>query len=302
MNQNEKTKSAFVAIVGKPNVGKSSLLNRLLGEKVAIVTSKPQTTRTRITGVLTKGETQFVFIDTPGFHKPKTKLSDAMDKAVTTSIKDVDVAMLLVEPAGRLTEAELDLIGNIKSAGVRSILVINKIDLVKEKEQLAARIAELMERHTFDVVVPVSVLENDGVDLILKELEDCAEEGPHFFPDDTLTDQPERVIAAEIIREKLLLNLQQEIPHGTAVVIEKMRAREDKELIDIEATIYCEKASHKGMIIGKGGAVLKRIASTARGDLEKFLDEKVNLQCWVKVKEDWRNKESMIRNFGLSGD
>lgn len=302
MNQNEKTKSAFVAIVGKPNVGKSSLLNRLLGEKVAIVTSKPQTTRTRITGVLTKGETQFVFIDTPGFHKPKTKLSDAMDKAVTTSIKDVDVAMLLVEPAGRLTEAELDLIGNIKSAGVRSILVINKIDLVKEKEQLAARIAELMELHTFDVVVPVSVLENDGVDLILKELEDCAEEGPHFFPDDTLTDQPERVIAAEIIREKLLLNLQQEIPHGTAVVIEKMRAREDKEIIDIEATIYCEKASHKGMIIGKGGAVLKRIASTARGDLEKFLDEKVNLQCWVKVKEDWRNKESMIRNFGLSGD
>ncbi len=295
-----KSKSAFVAIVGKPNVGKSSLLNKLLGEKVAIVTAKPQTTRTRITGVLTQGETQFVFIDTPGFHKPKTKLSDTMDRIVTTSIKDVDVVMLLVEPAGKLTEAEETLIGNIKSEGVKSILVINKIDLIKEKEQLALRISQLMSLHDFDAVVPVSVLNNDGMDLILEELEKCAQEGPHFFPDDTLTDQPERVIAAEIIREKILLNLQQEIPHGTAVVIEKMRGREDKEIIDIEATIYCEKDSHKGMIIGKSGAVLKRIASSAREDIEKFLGEKVNLQCWVKVREDWRNKESAIRNFGLS--
>lgn len=296
----EQTKSAFVAIVGKPNVGKSSLLNRLLGEKVAIVTSKPQTTRTRITGVLTKDETQFVFVDTPGFHKAKNKLSESMDRAVTSSIQDVDVIMLLAEPVGKLTEAEITLFESVRSQHCKRVLVINKIDLLKEKEQLAARIAELSELCEFDVIVPVSVQENDGIDRLLSELENCAEEGPHFFPDDTLTDQPERVIAAEIIREKILLNLQQEIPHGTAVVIEKMREREDKPIIEIEATIYCEKTSHKGMIIGKGGAMLKRISSTARGDLERFLDEKVFLQCWVKVKDDWRNKESMIRNFGLS--
>lgn len=305
MNGKNIEKSAFVAIVGKPNVGKSSLLNKLLGEKVAIVTAKPQTTRTRITGVLTKDALQLVFIDTPGFHKPKTKLSNAMDRIVTTSIKDVEIIMFLVEPTGRLTEAERTLIENIKGQGAKSILVINKIDLVKDKDQLVQRIAELTELHSFDSVIPVSVMNNDGVDLILKELDRYAEEGPHFFPDDTLTDQPERVIAAEIIREKLLLNLQQEIPHGTAVVIEKMRPREGRgenatELLDIEATIYCEKDSHKGMIIGKSGTMLKRIASSARTDLERFLDAKINLQCWVKVKEDWRNKDSMIKNFGLS--
>ncbi len=294
------SKSAFVAIVGKPNVGKSSLLNQLLGEKVAIVTAKPQTTRTRITGVLTRGSVQLVFIDTPGFHKPKTKLSDAMDRVVTTSIKDVDAVMLLVEPEGRLTEAEHALIDNIRQEGVRSILVINKIDLIPEKARLAARIASLMELHPFDAVVPISVLQNDGLDRLLSELESCAQEGPHFFPDDTLTDQPERVIAAEILREQLLLHLQQEIPHGTAVVIEKLRPREESPIIDIEATIYCEKASHKGMIIGKNGASLKRIATAARQELERFLDQRINLQCWVKVKEDWRNKENLIRNFGLS--
>lgn len=297
---NQKTKSAFISIVGKPNVGKSSLLNKLLGEKIAIVTNKPQTTRTRITGVLTKDTTQFVFIDTPGFHKPKTKLSNSMIKAVTTSIKDVDAVMMLIEPTGKFTEAELELIETIKSAKIPSILIINKIDLIANKEVLIKRINDISAIHKFDTVIPISVLTNDGIPLVFGELDKYATEGVHYFPDDTLTDQPERVIVAEIIREKILMNLHQEIPHGTAVVIEKMREREDKELIDIEAMIYCEKTSHKGMIIGKNGAVLKRIASTARLDIEGFLGVKINLQCWIKVRDDWRNKESMIRNFGLS--
>lgn len=294
------TRSAFVAIVGKPNVGKSSLLNILLGEKIAIVTDKLQTTRTRITGVLTKDETQFVFIDTPGFHKPKTKLSNSMVKAVSSSIKDVDIAMLVVEPSGKLTEAELELIESIKSQKkMPCILVINKID-TQDKEVIARRITELTKLCDFEAVIPASAKDNKGMDIILKELDLLAQEGVHFFPDDTLTDQPERVIVSEIIREKILLNLHQEIPHGTAVVIEKMKEREGKDLIDIDAMIYCEKQSHKGMIIGKNGAVLKRIASTARQDIEQFLDIKINLQCWLKVREDWRNKEGMIRNFGLS--
>lgn len=302
MEQNNQSKSAFVAIVGKPNVGKSSLLNLLLGEKIAIVTSKPQTTRTRIMGVLTNGPVQFVFLDTPGFHKAKTKLSTTMRRVVTTSIKDVDIVMLVVEPRGALTESELSLIENIKAAKIPAILVINKTDLYADKSVVAERIAELTVLYPFDAVVPLSVAEKKGTDALLCELTNYAEEGEHYFPDDTLTDQPERVIAAEIIREKLLLFMQQEIPHGTAVIIEKMREREDRPILDIEATIYCEKASHKGMIIGKGGQSLKRIASAARADLESFLDTKVNLQCWVKVREDWRNQESMIRNFGLSDD
>lgn len=300
--ENTNTKSAFIAIVGKPNVGKSSLLNKLLGEKIAIVTNKPQTTRTRITGVLTKGETQFVFIDTPGFHKPKTKLSNSMINAVKSSIKDVDAIMLLIEPQGKLTEAELTLIESIKNEKVPSLLIINKIDLLDNREVLVKRIEQLMEMHKFDAVIPISVLRDDGIDAVFAEISKQAKEGVHFFPDDTLTDQPERVIVSEIIREKILCNLYQEIPHGTAVVVEKMREREntDKEIIDIDAMIYCEKNSHKGMIIGKSGAVLKRIASTARVDIEEFLGVQVNLQCWIKVREDWRNKESMIKNFGLS--
>lgn len=298
--ENLKTKSAFISIVGKPNVGKSSLLNCLLGEKIAIVTNKPQTTRTRITGVLTKDETQFVFIDTPGFHKAKTKLSNNMIKAVNTSIKDVDGIMLVVEPSGKLTQAELDLIENIKNQKVKKILIINKIDLVSDKSLIAKRIIELNKLCEFDAVIPISVHENDGIDRVFLEINQCAQDGVHFFPDDTLTDQPERVIVAEIIREKILLNLHQEIPHGTAVVIESMKEREDKDIIDIDAMIYCEKDSHKGMIIGKKGAVLKRIASSARNEIEQFLDIKVNLKCWIKVREDWRNKDSMIRNFGLS--
>ena len=292
------TKSAFVAIVGKPNVGKSSLLNTLLGEKIAIVSSKPQTTRTRITGVLTEDVYQWVFLDTPGFHKPKTKLSGHMNKVVTTSVADVDLALFVVEPMGKMTEEELSLVEQFQSRRLPAILVVNKIDLIT-KEQLLSRIAELSALHPFRAVVPVSVAEGEGISVLMDELRANAEEGPHVFPDDTLTDQPERAIAAEIIREKILRNMRDEIPHGTAVDIEKMREREEGGILDIEATIYCERDSHKGMIIGKGGAMLKKIASEARADLEAFLDVKVNLKCWVKVRDDWRNSEKAIRQVGL---
>ncbi len=294
------TKTGFIAIVGKPNVGKSSLLNNLLGEKIAIVTSKPQTTRTKITGVLTKEEKQYVFIDTPGLHKAKNKLGDNMVKAVNTSLRDIDEVLLVVEPMGNINKSELDLIELIKKQQLPCALIINKIDLLKDKESLINRINEFTALHNFDAVIPISVLNNDGVDRVFHELDKHLVESVHFFPDDTLTDQPERVIVAERLREKILLNMQQEIPHGTAVVIERMREREDKNIIDIDATIYCERATHKGMIIGKGGKVLKKIASEARSDIESFLDCKINLQCWVKVKEDWRNKDGLITNFGLS--
>ena len=294
------TKTGFIAIVGKPNVGKSSLLNNLLGERIAIVTSKPQTTRTKITGVLTKKEKQYVFIDTPGLHKAKNKLGDNMVKAVNTSLRDIDEVLLVVEPMGNINKSELDLIELIKKQQLPCALIINKIDLLKDKESLISRINEFTSLHNFDAVIPISVLNNDGVDRVFQELDKHLVESVHFFPDDTLTDQPERVIVAERLREKILLNMQQEIPHGTAVVIERMREREDKNIIDIDATIYCERPTHKGMIIGKGGKVLKKIASEARADIESFLDCKINLQCWVKVKEDWRNKDGLITNFGLS--
>lgn len=295
-----ESKTGFIAIVGKPNVGKSSLLNALLGEKIAIVTSKPQTTRTKITGVLTRGEKQYVFIDTPGLHKARTKLGDNMVKAVNTSLRDIDLVLLVVEPTGAIKQAELDLIQAIKTQHLPAVLIINKIDLLPDKDAIMKRIAEFSGLHTFDAVIPISVAQEDGLDLVFDELDKHLVESVHFFPDDTLTDQPERVIVAERIREKILLNMQQEIPHGTAVVIEKMKEREDKDIIDIDATIYCERATHKGMLIGKGGRVLKKIASEARTDIENFLDCKVNLQCWIKVKEDWRNKDGLINNFGLS--
>lgn len=294
------TKSAFVAIVGKPNVGKSSLLNLLVGEKIAIISDKPQTTRTRITGVLTEGEVQLVFIDTPGLHKPKNKLGDYMVKQVSDSVGDVDCAVLVTDPFGEIMDSERQLIENIKELRLPAILVINKIDTLANKEDMVKKMVALSEMYDFTEVVPISVKERDGTDLLLKLIQDQAQEGPHFFPSDTLTDQPEKVIAAEIIREKVLRNMRDEIPHGTAVVIERMRERQGKNMMDIDATILCEKASHKGMIIGKKGAMLKKIASESRQEIEAFLDSPVNLQCWVKVREDWRNNEFSIRDLGFN--
>lgn len=295
-----KTTSCFVAIVGKPNVGKSSLLNVLLNEKLAIVSNKPQTTRTKITGVLTEQEKQFVFIDTPGLHKAKNRLGDNMVKAVNTSLNDIDVVLLVVEPKGKMVPAESDLIETIKRRKLPAILIINKIDLLKDKAELADRIAQFTALHSFEAVIPVSVLEKDGTDLVRKEIDRYLKESVHFFPDDSLTDQPERVIVSERIREKILHHMHQEIPHGTAIVIERMEERQEKDILDIDAVIYCERKTHKGMIIGKKGAVLKKIASEAREDIEQFFGIQVNLKCWVKIKEDWRNKDSLIQNFGLS--
>ena len=292
-------KTAFIAIVGCPNVGKSSILNRMLGQKIAIVSNKPQTTRTRIIGVLTKGETQLVFTDTPGFHRPKTKLGEKMIKAVSDSIGGVDACLMVVEGLSELKDSEKELIEKFKKQKMPVVLTINKIDLIENKEELMGRIMEMANEYNFEAIVPVSAVKNDGINELLDELMNLAFPSEHFFPDDTLTDQPERVIASEIIREKMLRLLDKEIPHGVAVAIEKMRERSDTDLMDIEATIYCEKESHKGIIIGKGGATLKRISTYARQDMEKFFSCRVNLQCWVKVKEDWRNREGLIHNFGL---
>ncbi len=293
------TKTAFISIVGCPNVGKSSLLNRMLGQKVAIVSNKPQTTRTKIMGVLTNGDTQLVFTDTPGFHKPKNKLGEKMIKAVGDSISGVDAVLFVVEPEGELRAAEKELIERFKREKLPVVLAINKVDTIAEKEKLMAKILEMSSLYNFEAVVPVSAIKGTNMDELVSELEKLAEESVFFFPEDTLTDQPERVIAAEIIREKILRNLDKEIPHGTAVSIEKMREREDGGIMDIDAVIYCEKDSHKGIIIGKKGAMLKKISTRAREDMERFFCCKINLQCWVKVKEGWRNKEGLIHNFGL---
>ena len=301
INTEIRTKSAFVAIVGKPNVGKSSLLNRLLGEKIAIVSAKPQTTRSRIMGVLNagaQGETQLVFTDTPGMHKPKNKLGDYMVKTIVDSIGDVDMCLMVVEESGNLQEAELELIERFKKLDMPAVLAVNKIDRLSDKTKLLERISQLSELYDFAGIIPISAQDGDGLEQLIQKLCDMAEEGPHFFDDDTLTDQPERVIAAEIIREKMLRLLSDEVPHGTAVEIEKMRERPDGSIMDIEATIYCEKESHKGIVIGKGGAMLKKIGSYARTDLERFLEIKINLKLWVKVTPDWRNKAGGLRRFG----
>lgn len=293
------TKTAFIAIVGCPNVGKSSILNRMLGQKIAIVSDKPQTTRTRIMGVLTKDETQLVFTDTPGFHRPKTKLGEKMMEAVDESISGVDAVLFVTEPSGELRPAEKELIERFKKEKLPVILAINKVDTIPEKEQMMARILEFSQLYPFEAIVPVSALRGINMNDLEDELMKLAFESVFFFPEDTLTDQPERVIAAEIIREKILRNLDKEIPHGTAVSIEKMRERENSDILDIDAVIYCEKESHKGIIIGKQGATLKKISTRAREDMEKFFQCKINLHTWVKVKEGWRNREGLIHNFGL---
>lgn len=293
------TKTAFVAIVGCPNVGKSSLLNRMLGQKVAIVTQKPQTTRTRIMGVLTNGETQLVFTDTPGYHRPKTKLGEKMIKAVGEGIAGVDACLFVTEPEGDIRETELELLKRLKAEKAPVVLAVNKIDTVKNKELIMEKILKFTNEFEFEAVVPVSALKNENVDEIIGELNKLTYESVHFFPDDTLTDQPERVLAGEIIREKMLLLLDKEVPHGIAVSIEKMRERPNGDIMDVEATIYCERETHKGIIIGKKGEMLKKISSRARVDMENFFQCKINLQCWVKVKEGWRNREGIIHNFGL---
>ncbi len=293
------TKTAFVAIVGCPNVGKSSLLNRMLGQKVAIVTQKPQTTRTRIMGVLTEGETQLVFTDTPGYHRPKTKLGEKMIKAVSDGVAGMDACLFVTEPEGEIREAELELLKRLKAEKAPVVLAVNKIDTVKQKETVMEKIVKFTNEFDFEAVVPVSALKNENINLIIDELNKLTYESVHFFPDDTLTDQPERVLAAEMIREKALLLLDKEIPHGIAVSIEKMRERSNGGIMDVEATIYCEKDSHKGIIIGKKGDMLKKISTRARVDMENFFQCKINLQCWVKVKEGWRNREGLIHNFGL---
>lgn len=296
------SKNAFITIVGRPNAGKSSLLNALIGEKIAAVSSKPQTTRTKITGVLTNGETQYVFMDTPGMHRAKNKLSEHMIKTVNDSVADVDIALLVTDCTKPVSQSEKDLISGFGKKS-KVILIINKIDLLEDKSEIMNKISEYSALFNFEEIIPVSVLEGDGLDIIMNTLDKFAVEGPHYFPDDTLTDQPEKVIMAEIIREKALNNLNDEIPHGIAVTIENLNERDNasgEAILDISAVIYCERESHKGIVIGKGGSMLRKIGGDARTELEEFFQIKVNLQCWVKVKEGWRNREGMIRNFGLS--
>ena len=290
------TKTAIVTIAGRPNVGKSTLTNHLVGEKITIVSNKPQTTRNRICGIVTQGNTQFVFVDTPGFHKPKTKLGDYMVNAVKDSIADVDLTLLVVEPIASVGIQEEALIEQLAAKRTPVILVINKIDTV-EKDKLLEVIAAYNEVFEFDSIIPISAKTGDGVDALMAECEKYALEGPFLFPDDVTTDQPERQVMAEIIREKLLWCLEKEIPHGTAVEITTFTER-DNGIIDIDATIYCEKASHKGIIIGKQGAMLKKISSLARHDIEKFMGAKVYLETWVKVKQNWRDNANFVRSFG----
>lgn len=292
----EVKRSGFIAIVGKPNVGKSTLLNKLIGEKIAIVSSKPQTTRNKITGVVTDGDVQMVFVDTPGLHRSHSKLDDHMRKAISDSLSDVDAALLLIEPDKTVNEAEHELIDRLASQKIPTILVINKIDTVK-KEVLAQAIAVWSERVDCAAFVPVSAVTGDGIESLIKEIKALMPEGPRYFPEDMMTDQPERLIIADIVREKLLLLLSDEVPHGVAVTVERMKDR--KNIVDIDANIYCEKESHKGIIIGKGGRMLKTVGTEARTDIEKLLDCHVNLQLWVKVKEDWRNRENVIKSFGF---
>ena len=300
MNFNDK--SAFIAIIGRPNVGKSSILNKLLGQKVAIVSSKPQTTRTRIMGVLTEGKDQLVFLDTPGMHKPKNSLGDYMVRSINESVAGVDACLLVTEAGQEIRENERMLIEKVKKLDLPCVLAINKTDTINDKEVILEQIIKYSKEMDFDAIVPVSAETGSKLDELKEELKKFTSEGGHFFPDDTLTDQPEKVLAAEMIREKILRLTEKEIPHGTAVVIERMKMRDDKNLMDIDATIYCERDTHKGILIGKKGAMLKKISTYARQDMENFFGCKVNLKTWIKVKEDWRNKENLMRSFGFDSN
>ncbi len=295
----EMPSSVFVALVGRPNVGKSSLTNYLVGEKVAIVTKKPQTTRSRITGVITKGPVQYVLMDTPGIHAARNKLDARMTQTAAASLKDVDVTMMLFEPAGEFTDAELTMVKALQKGGP-AIAVINKVDLLDNFAALEARRKQLKEFGCFDHIVTISAKDGTGCDELFAMLKPYGNEGPHYFDDDAFTDMPEKELVAELVREKALLFLREEVPHGIAVVVERFKERPDKDLIDIDVDIYCERKSHKGMIIGKGGQMLKKIASAARMDIEELLGVKVNLQCWVKVREDWRDNELQLNSLGFA--
>ena len=295
----EMPSSVFVALVGRPNVGKSSLTNYLVGEKVAIVTKKPQTTRSRITGVITKGPVQYVLMDTPGIHAARNKLDARMTQTAAASLKDVDVTMMLFEPAGEFTDAELTMVKALQKGGP-AIAVINKVDLRDNFAALEARKKQLEEFGCFDHIVTISAKDGTGCDELFAMLKPYGNEGPHYFDDDAFTDMPEKELVAELVREKALLFLREEVPHGIAVVVERFKERPDKDLIDIDVDIYCERKSHKGMIIGKGGQMLKKIASAARMDIEELLGVKVNLQCWVKVREDWRDNELQLNSLGFA--
>ena len=295
----EMPSSVFVALVGRPNVGKSSLTNYLVGEKVAIVTKTPQTTRSRITGVITKGPVQYVLMDTPGIHAARNKLDARMTQTAAASLKDVDVTMMLFEPVGEFTDAELTMVKALQKGGP-AIAVINKVDLLDNFAALEARKKQLEEFGCFDHIVTISAKDGTGCDELFAMLKPYGNEGPHYFDDDAFTDMPEKELVAELVREKALLFLREEVPHGIAVVVERFKERPDKDLIDIDVDIYCERKSHKGMIIGKGGQMLKKIASAARMDIEELLGVKVNLQCWVKVREDWRDNELQLNSLGFA--
>jgi len=288
----------MITICGRPNVGKSTLTNALVGEKIAIVSNKPQTTRNRITAVVNRGDTQFILIDTPGFHRPRTRLGDYMVNVVAQSVADVDGVMLLVEPIANIGLQETELIAKLRENSVPAVLVINKIDTV-EKSELLEVIALYSRAYDFSAIVPISAKNGEGLEELMDELQGFAEEGPQLFPDDMISDQPEKQICAELVREKLLLCLDKEIPHGTAIEVTKFSER-DNGIIDLDVTIYCEKASHKGIIIGKNGAMLRKIGEMARQDIEDFMGTKVFLQTWVKVKENWRDSMASLRNFGYS--
>ena len=300
-----ETKSVFVTIAGRANAGKSSLLNKLIGEKIAMVTEKPQTTRTKITGVLTEGEIQYVFIDTPGIQIAKNKLGEHMNRAVQESVTGIDAIIYVADVTKKINDIDRNAIEGFKGGRTPVILLINKIDLLDDKGAAAERIAEFSELMDFHSVIPVSVSENDGLDILMDEVRKLAVPAPHYFPEDSVTDQPEKVIMSEIIREKVMILMHDEIPHGIAVTIEQLDesvTRSGEDILNISATIFCERDSHKGMVIGKGGAMLKKIGAMAREELEEFFRIRVNLQLWVKVKEDWRNREGLIRNFGLSNN
>ena len=294
---NKKFHSGFVSLIGRPNVGKSTLMNLLIGEKISIISSKPQTTRNKIQTILTTDTMQVIFVDTPGIHKSKSKLGDYMVKSAETSLNDVDIVLYLIEPYEKIKDSDKAILERLKKVETPVFLVINKIDTI-DKPELLKVIENYSKEYNFAEIIPLSALKGKNQETLLENIEKYLPEGPQYFPEDMITDQPEKQIVSEIIREKALYLLQDEIPHGIAVEITSMKHRKDKDIMDIEATIYCERDSHKGIIIGKQGSMLKKIGSNARRDIQRFLSSQINLQIWIKVKKDWRDSDFLLRNFG----